>query len=212
MGKWWCDGRTVALGSLLIILIHDPVLSWLSTLVPPAAAILSLLSCITEMCVWYVWSPTPSQMCLCWECDTHTHWQVCAGLVLCHGRGDAEVARRMGSHHCYLRRGASGHNCWSGPQGSIRDSPPLWRSRRSHFFDKSCASMVWIWMISHRCIIDASDSWSFCSQMPSGYGDVTVQNGSKIFMSLYVLTGTVLVANILNGWLERLILWSSSSM
>jgi hypothetical protein len=42
--------------------------------------------------------------------------------------------------------------------------------------------------------------------MPSGYGDVTVQNGSKIFMSLYVLTGTVLVANILNGWLERLIL------
>lgn len=38
-----------------------------------------------------------------------------------------------------------------------------------------------------------------------GYGDVTVQNGSKIFMSLYVLTGTVLVANILNGWLERLL-------
>lgn len=61
-------------------------------------------------------------------------------------------------------------------------------------------------IIYHRCIIDASDSRSFCSQMPSGYGDVTVQNGSKIFMSLYVLTGTVLVANILNGWLERLIL------
>ena len=38
----------------------------------------------------------------------------------------------------------------------------------------------------------------------SGYGDVTVQNGSKIFMSLYVLTGTVLVANSLNHWVETL--------
>lgn len=42
------------------------------------------------------------------------------------------------------------------------------------------------------------------ASLHTGYGDVTIQNGSMLFMSLYVLTGTVLVANILNHLLENL--------
>ena len=113
--------------------------------------------------------------------------KVVAGHVLRSGSSRTNAGSGLAGLHCHLCGGAGCHNCWSQPQSAHQQKLVEMRN--------GCGTC--------RLHLHMELLLPFAS-LQTGYGDVTIQNGCMLFMSLYVLTGTVLVAIILNHLLENL--------